>query len=119
MNRNRKFALAVSGEGALSEEFLAAVRARLAGIRVYDRNEEASRPPSSAMIPAHPEVADVDAIFHQAGGTETLTLRSVFGHRLFNYRPSGLTDPTSRRLLIEQMVRTVEGFHATAIAPRE
>lgn len=52
---------------------------------MYDRNEEAARPPSPLRIPSHPNVADVDAVFVLSGERETLTLRNRTAHRYFNY----------------------------------
>jgi len=104
----QKFSLAISGDGRLILRFSQAVGARYPGVRIYDRNEEASGPPSTAPIPSHPKVADVEAIFILSGPKETATIRSGKGHRYFNY----LSDRKMARqanldLLLKQMVQAV------------
>jgi hypothetical protein len=81
----RKFSLAVSGEGRLIPTFIEAVKLEYPGVTLYDRNEEAARPPSPLRVPPHPNVADIDAVFVLSGERETLTLRNRKIHRYFNY----------------------------------
>lgn len=103
-----KFSLAVSGRGNLMPSFVAAVKQRYPGVTVYDRNEEASRPPSNAAIPRHPEVADIDVVFIEHDAFESATIRSPRNHRFFNYDPSQYgNDPTRSSLLMNRMLQTV------------
>lgn len=89
-------------------EFVTAARRRYPDMVFYDRNEEARRAPSSAPVPRHPEVADVDAVFSAIGGRETVTIRSCFGHRFFNHdRDSTSASSTHRALLLKRMVDAV------------
>lgn len=101
------FSLAVSGNGLFLERFVPLLKVRFPAIIIYDRNEEASRPPSNEAFPAHPEVADIDALFLLSGGKETATIRNRREHRYFNYVPE--QDQSSRHdFLLNQMVRAVE-----------
>jgi hypothetical protein len=104
-----KFSLAVSGKGRLMPRFVHALKLRYWQITIYDRNEEANRPPSTARIPPHPKVADIDAIFSLSGTRETITLRSRIGHRFFNYDsdPSRINEAATE-LLFRQIVASVE-----------
>jgi hypothetical protein len=104
-----KFSLAVSGNGRLMPRFVQALNQRYRHVIIYDRNEEANRPPSTARIPPHPKVADVDAIFGLSGSRETITLRSRNGHRFFNYDsdPKRI-DEAATEFLFRQIVASVE-----------
>ena len=104
-----KFSLAVSGNGRLIPRFVEAVKLEYRGVRIYDRNEEANRPPSPHPIPSHPKVADIDAVFVRSGPRESLTLRSRHGHRYFNC----VSDPaqaneSSLAFLLKRIVRAVQ-----------
>ncbi len=104
-----KFSLAVSGNGRLMPRFIQVVKLQYRHITIYDRNEEANRPPSSAPIPSHPQVADVDAVFGLKGDWETITLRSQRGHHFFNYDSDpGRIDEAAMELLFRQIVAAVE-----------
>ncbi len=103
-----KFSLAVSGDGRLMPQFVQALKLRYHQITIYDRNEEANRPPSTALIPSHPEVADVDAEFGLEGDRETIFLRSQKGHYFFNYDsdPKRIKD-AAMELLFRQIIIAV------------
>ena len=104
----QKFSLAVSGEGRLMTRFVRAVKVEFRNVNIYDRNEEARRPPSTAPIPSHPKVADVDVIFTLSGSTETATIRSRFNHRFFNYESGPLpADDAGLEFLLKRMVQAV------------
>jgi len=99
---HRKFSLAVSGEGRLIPAFIEAVKQDYPGVTLYDRNEEAARPPSPLRIPPHPNVADVDAVFVLSGERETLNLRNRVAHRYFNYNSNpGQTNPAELKRLMK------------------
>jgi hypothetical protein len=104
-----KFSLAVSGNGRLIPRFVEAVKLEYRGIRIYNRNEEANRPPSSHPIPSHPEVADIDAVFILAGAGESITLRSRQEHRYFNcVSDPALAHERSLAFLLKRIVLAVQ-----------
>ena len=104
----RKFSLAVSGDGRLIPVFMEAVKREYRGVKFYDRNEEAARPPSPLRIPPHPNVADVDAVFVRSGERESLTLRNRVVHRYFNYvYDPGSTDQAGLHRLMKQILAAV------------
>ena len=89
--------------------FVDGVKLRYRGVTIYDRNEEANRSPSSALIPSHPKVADIDAVFTLSGARETATIRNRQGHRFFNY----VSDPKAGDfreldLVLKRMVHSLE-----------
>jgi len=104
-----KFSLAISGNGRLMPRFVRALKLRFRHITIYDRNEEANRPPSTALIPSHPEVADVDAVFGLEGNWETIFLSSQRGHHFFNYDsdPKKI-DEAAMEFLFRRIVAAVE-----------
>lgn len=109
MNRSVKFSLAVSGNGHMSAYFLSLLRIRFPDVIIYDRNEEPRRPPSTALIPPHPQVADIDASFIRAGFKEMATIRSRNGHRFFNYvSESAATVAEGQSLLLQRFIQAVE-----------
>ena len=104
-----KFSLAISGKGRMMVPFVQALKLRYRLVTIYDRNEEASRPPSSAPIPSHPKVADIDAIFALSGAMETAMIRNRRQHRFFNY----VSDPKARDYrgidrVMKRMLQAVE-----------
>lgn len=104
-----KISLAIWGEGRLKPRFVDAVGRHYRGIAIYDREEEKNRPPSDAPIPAHPEVADIDAVFVSSGRLETLTIKSIAGHRCFNYEPEFvLAGQTRRDILLRQVLQGIQ-----------
>jgi hypothetical protein len=103
-----KFSVAVSGQGRLMEPLVRLLKQQHRGVVIYDRNEEARRPPSNARIPPHPKVADVDVFFSLQGAKETATVRSGKGHRFFNY----VSDPKQAKkheldLLLKHMLLAI------------
>lgn len=111
MNLKMKFSLAVSGNGRLMPRFVQALKLRYPQITIYDRNEEANRPPSNAPIPSHPKVADIEVVFTRSGARETATIRNRKEHRFFNY----VSDPKAGddqglNMLLKQMVQAVEAL---------
>ena len=90
-------------------QFVDGVKLKYRGVTIYDRNEEANRPPSSALIPSHPKVADIEAVFALSGARETATMRNRKGHRFFNY----VSDPKAGDyreldLVLKRMVHALE-----------
>lgn len=89
--------------------FVKAVKLKYPRVTIYDRNEEARRPPSPHPIPPHPKVADVDAVFILSGSKEAITIRSPRGHRFFSYHADlEKIDPVPLALLLDSMVLALE-----------
>jgi len=85
-----------------------AVKLKYRGVKIYDRNEEAGRPPSTHAIPPHPEVADIDAVFIFSNDVETMTLRRQGRHSFFNYDSDPETADSARLdMMLRNMVDTV------------
>jgi hypothetical protein len=104
-----KFSLAISGNGRLMPQFVQALNLRYPNVTIYDRNEEANRPPATARIPSHPKVADVDVVFGLKGNWETIFLSSQKGHQFFNYDSGpGKIDQAAIKFLFRQIVVAVE-----------
>lgn len=104
----QKFSLAVSGNGVLIPQFVERLKQSYPRVTLYDRNEEAARPPSNHPIPRHPKPADIDVVFVRKDRGESATVRSYATHRYFNYR----VDPGKDRqdgmdLILKQMVQAV------------
>lgn len=105
----QKFSLAVAGDSVLIPRFKELIRQRFSRVTIYDRNEEASRPPSNHPIPSHPEVADIDVTFSRNGSKETATIRNLHLHRFYNYVIESAEDrQPAHDLILKQMVESVE-----------
>jgi hypothetical protein len=105
----QKFSLSVAGESVLIPRFVELLKQRFPRITIYNRNEEASRPPSNHPIPSHPEVADIDVTFSRQGSKETATIRNLHLHRFYNYFIESAEDrQPSHDLILKQMVEEVE-----------
>jgi hypothetical protein len=104
-----KFSLAISGNENLMHHFVKAVKLKYPRVIIYDRNEEARRPPSPLPIPPHPKVADVDAVFILSGSKEAINIRSPRGHRFFSYHADlKKIDPVPLALLLDSLVLALE-----------
>ena len=104
-----KFSLAVSGNGRLIPRFVESLKRKYRSVIIYDRNEEASRPHSPHPLPRRPKVADVDAVFVSFGAGETVTIRSIKGHRFFTYEANfEQAGQTKLQLLLKRLVQAVE-----------
>lgn len=102
------FSLAVAGDGQMFDPLVERLKERFPDIIIYDRNEEASRPPSDDPFPAIPQVAYVDVLFLQRHAKETATIRCFHRHRFFNYDIKDNTPGSaSSDFLLKQMVEAV------------
>jgi hypothetical protein len=104
-----KYSVAVAGNGLLLDRFVLEIKRRFPAMIIYDRNEEAKRPPSNAPIPSHPEVSDVDAVFMLSGSVETVRIQCQTQHRFFNYDSRLISaGGTGLEIMLKRMVQTVE-----------
>jgi len=111
------FSLAVHGGGRLVRLFEDLLKIRYPGVTVYLRNSAQDHGPAAPMMPPHPEVADVDAVFVRSGRCEQITLRCGGHHRFFNcVADAADTRETERERLLNLVVNTVEEMLAKAAA---
>ncbi len=108
MIKPEKFSVGVSGKGRLILHFVQILKTKFPTVIIYDRNKERDSPPSTAPIPRHPQVSDLDAVFSLSGAMETVTIRCGREHRFFNYPadPEQI-DPVAQHLLLNRMVGSV------------
>lgn len=100
-----RISLAVWGHGEVPDAFVARVRQRFPGVRIFDRIEELKRQASATHVLSHLEVADIDAVFSREGKVEHAVIRCLGKHRSFNYEPESiLRNRTSLDILLKRML---------------
>jgi hypothetical protein len=106
-----KISLALWGDSEVAKVFIARLRQRYPGVRVFNRAEELRRQASATHILTHLEVADLDAVFSRAGTVEHAVIRCLERHQSFNYVAERLLqDRTSLNIMLRRMLDVIPGL---------